>query len=59
MLLLDKANSLSAYAKKVKGLLAGFALMINLTADLSSNSSTHRELGPDYQRSTVRRRCKA
>ena len=33
---------------------AGFAHMISLTSDLSSNSSTHRELGPDYQRSTVR-----
>ena len=33
---------------------AGFAHMITLTSDLSSNSSTHRELGPDYQRSTVR-----
>jgi len=28
--------------------------MITLTSDLSSNSSTHRELGPDYQHSTVR-----
>lgn len=32
----------------------GFAHMISLTADLSSNSSTHRDLGPDYQNSTIR-----